>query len=252
MNRLANVLVRSVLITATLGSASWAVVYFANSDQSIQLDDIANRIMSGDAFRQRPLAALAPVLAAAEDRTLCNPREVRAVAIIRLRQYEEAVSAANTQLADEQLRVLRVATDQALRCVPTEGFLWFIRYWSSLIRGGSAAEHFHELRMSYTRSPFEGWVAVRRSPYVLAIYETLPSDLKERARQEFVAIVGSTLVEEASRILEGPGWPARKDLLAGLSEVRLDLRMRLDRRLRKDGFNVEIPGVAPTEFRPWQ
>jgi hypothetical protein len=102
MKRLANVLVRSVLITATLGSASWAVAYFANADQSIQLDDISDRIMSGDAFQRRSLAALAPVLAAADERTLCNPREVRAIAIIRLRQYEEAVSAANAQLADEQ------------------------------------------------------------------------------------------------------------------------------------------------------
>ncbi|MCP3472158.1 hypothetical protein NLM33_17735 [Bradyrhizobium sp. CCGUVB1N3] len=252
MNRLANVLLRSVLITAALASASWSIAYFANADQAIQLDDIANRIMSGDAFQQKPLASLAAVLDAADKRSLCNPREIRAVAIIRLRQYEEAVSAADLRLAEGQLKVLRTATDRALSCVPTEGFLWFIRYWIALSHGGSAAEHFHELRMSYALSPFEGWVAVRRSPYVLAIYETLPPDLKEQARQEFVAMVNSAFVEEATRILEGPGWLARKELLAGLSNVRLDLRMQFDKRLRTDGFNVEIPGVAPTEFRPWQ
>jgi hypothetical protein len=37
-------------------------------------------------------------------------------------------------------------------------------------------------------APFEGWIALR-SPCVPAIYDTLPADLQEIARKEFIAIV---------------------------------------------------------------
>lgn len=245
-------LLRFALVAAALGTTSWSIAYFARGDQSARLNDIANRIMAGDSYRDSALASLEPVLESANKRLLCSAYEARAVAIIRLRQYDQAISAADLGLVDKRLGSLRKATDQALSCVPTDGFLWFIRYWTELRRGGPASEHFAELRLSYQLSPFEGWVALRRSPYVLAIYETLPPDLQKRARREFAAMVGSALVEEAARILEGPGWLARKDLLAVLSDVQLNLRIQLDKRLRRDGFDVEIPGVAPTEFRPWQ
>lgn len=252
MRNASQALLRFALIATALGTSSWSIAYFIAGDQSARLNDIANRIMAGDSYRENVLTSLEPILEIANKRPLCSAYESRAVAIIRLRQYDEATSAADLGLIDQRLNSLREATDRALSCVPTDGFLWFIKYWTALKRGGSAADHFQELRMSYALSPFEGWVALRRSPYVLAIYETLPADLKERARQEFVAIVSSSFVGEAARILEGPGWFARGELLPALSEVRLDVRLQLDRRLRKDGFSVEVPGVAPTEFRPWQ
>jgi len=36
-------------------------------------------------------------------------------------------------------------------------------------------------------APFEGWIALR-SPYVLAIHDSLAADLREMARNEFVAV----------------------------------------------------------------
>jgi len=243
---------RLFLVLAALASAGWAVFFLSKSDNSIQLDNLANRIMSGDGFRQNPLLGSDQLLAAAENRALCNPLEMRGAAIVRLRLVEDAINASDTHLADQRLASLRASVDRALGCVPTEGFLWFIRYWSATHAGDSASDHFQELRMSYIMAPFEGWVALRRSRYALAIYDDLPDDLKEMARNEFVAIVASGFVGDAVKILRGPGWPIRDQLLPHLDKVRLKIRLQLDKALRAQELIVDIPGVEAREFRPWQ
>lgn len=233
-------------------SAVWATSFLANADYSVQLDNLANRIMSGDGFQQRPLLDSAPLLAAAEARAVCNPREIRAAAIVRLRLFEEAMNASNTHLADQRLRLLRTSVDLALGCVPTEGFLWFVRYWSAINAGSPAGEHFDELRRSYVLAPFDGWIALRRNRYALSIYEILPDDIRRMALDELLAIVASGFVADAAKTIQGPGWAIRDQWLPRLETVRLDIRIRLDKALRDEGLNVDIPGVGAREFRPWQ
>lgn len=252
MTPLKYIIARLFLGVLAFSSASWAVIFLANSDHSVKLNDVANHIMSGDGFQQQPLPTSDQFLATAESRVVCNPLEMRGAAIIRLRLFEDAMNASDTRLADQRLKSLRTSVDLALGCVPTEGFLWFVRYWAAVNAGGPAADHFEELRMSYLLSPFEGWIALRRNRYVLAIYETLPNDIKEMARSEFVAIVASAFVSDAVRILQGPGWTIRDQLLPRLEKVRLDIRLQLAKELRHQGLIVDIPGVEAREFRPWQ
>jgi hypothetical protein len=245
-------LTRLFLVLATLASAGWAAFFLSHSDNSVQLDNIANRIMSGNGFQQKPLSGSEQLLEAAEGRALCNPLEMRGAAIVRLRLVEDAIDASDTHLADQRLKSLRTSVDLALGCAPTEGFLWFIRYWGAIHSGGSASDHFQEIRMSYVLAPFEGWIALRRSPYALAIYDSLPADIKEMAVNEFVAIVASGFIGEAAKILRGPGWPIRDQLLPRLDKARLKLRLQFDKALRAQEMIVDIPGVEPKEFRPWQ
>jgi hypothetical protein len=252
MTTFSRILARAFLSLISLLSAGWAVFFLFNADYSVQLDNIANRIMSGDGFQQSPLLDSVPLLSSAESRAVCNPREMRGAAIIRVRLFEEATNASDTRLVDQRLKLLRSSVDLALGCVPTEGFLWFIRYWSAINAGSPAGEHFEELRMSYLLAPFEGWIAFRRSPYVLAIYDALPADLKESALNEMVTIIASGFISEAVNILQGPGSMIWDRLLPRLEKVRLDIRIRLDKVLRAQGLNIEIPGVEPREFRPWQ
>ena len=252
MKPLGAAILRLLLGLTALSSAGWAISLLSHSDQSTPLNAIANRIMSGDSFQQKPLAASSKFLAETNNRTFCNPLEARAIAIIRLRQFEDAIANSDTRLADQQLKTLRSSIDLALSCVPTEGFLWFARYWSAINQGNPASDHFQELRMSYELSPYEGWIALRRSPYVLAIFDALPPDIKEMARNEFSAIVASGFIPDAVKLIKGPAWAFRDDLLSGLSNVRLDLRINLEKKLRAEGLMLQVPGVETPEFRPWQ
>jgi hypothetical protein len=235
---MANAVGRSILVLIALVSAGWAVMFFLGPAQDVQLDNIANAVLSGTVFERNSIAETA--LAAAENRATCNPREIRAAAIIRLRLYEMAVSSLDARLANERLSSLRSSVRRALGCVPTDGLLWFIEYWSAINQGGQVSEHLDELRMSYRLAPYEGWIALR-SPYV-----------QESARKEFVAMVRTGLIRDAVKVLKGAGWRHHDVLLAGLATVRLDFRLQLDRALRGEGLIADIPGVEPREFRPWR
>lgn len=246
---MANAVGRSILILVALFSAGWAALFFLNPTQEAQLSNIANAVLSGTSFKRNQIAEAA--LTTAENRAICNPGETRAAAVIRLRLYEIAVDSLDSRLANERLSSLRSSVRKALKCVPTDGLLWFIAYWSAVNQGGEVTDHLEELRMSYRLAPYEGWIALR-SPYVLAVYDVLPSDLQESARKEFVSIVRTGLIRDAVRILRSAGWRNREQLVAGLSVVRLDFRLQLDRALRSEGLTVQIPGVETPEFRPWR
>jgi len=249
MAALRNAVGRLLVIAIASCSASWATFFLYHTDRAVQLNSAANAVLSGAAFRRNPEAGSS--LVSAETRTICNPLEIRAAAIIRLRLYEMAIDALDTRQAEERLRSLRSSVKRALNCVPTDGFLWFIQYWSAVNQGGQVTDHLEDLRLSYKLAPFEGWVALR-SPYVLAIYDLLPDDLKQSARNEFVAIVRTGLIRDAVKILKGPGWRNRDSLLAGLTTVQLEFRLQLERALRAQNLIVEIPGIEPQEFRPWR
>lgn len=246
---MANAVGRSILVLIAFLSAGWAAFFLFFPTQDVQLGNIANAVLSGTSFKRNPVAEVA--MAAAENRIICNPREIRAAAIIRLRLYEMAVASLDAALANERLSSLRSSVRKALSCVPTDGLLWFIEYWSAINQGGAVADHLGALRMSYKLAPYEGWIALR-SPYVLAIYDVLPAELQKSARNEFVAMIRTGLIKDAVKILKGAGWRHHNELLAGLGTVRLDFRLQLDRALRAEGLVVEIPGVEPREFRPWR
>jgi hypothetical protein len=250
MTLLKNVLAKLFLGLLAFSSATWAAFFLYNSDPSVRMNNMANGILSGAGFKQFPLSE-SGLLTAAEDRAICNPLEVRAAAIIRLRLFEAATDAADSHLADLRLKALRSSVNAALRCSPADGFLWFIAYWCAINQGGAVSEHLGELRRSYLLAPYEGWIALR-SPYVLAIYDILPADLQESARNEFVSIVRTGLIRNAVNILKGSGWRHRDALLGGLATVRVELRLRLDRALRAEDIIANIPGVEPREFRPWR
>jgi hypothetical protein len=104
MTTFSRILAPAFLGLILLLSAGWALFFLFNVDHSVQLDNIANRIMSGDGFQQSPLLDSVPLISSAEIRALCNPRAMRGMAIIRLRLFEDAINAWDTRLADQRLK----------------------------------------------------------------------------------------------------------------------------------------------------
>jgi hypothetical protein len=63
--------------------------------------------------------------------------------------FEVATDASDTRLADRRLKSLRSSVNGALGFAPTDGFLWFIAYWSAINQGDAVSDHLEELRRSY-------------------------------------------------------------------------------------------------------
>jgi hypothetical protein len=238
-----------------LGTAACAIVWsvaagLAYPNNSSKLNTIATRIMAGDAFASS--TPLASELEQAELREPCNALEARSATIIRLRMYEDAVSQSDVRAANERMKALQFSVKRSLDCVPTDAFLWFIRYWLLITQGNAASDQLDNLAMSYRLGPNEGWIALRRNVFALAVYDLLPAHVQKDVRSEFASLVDSGFLKQAAHNLQGPGWPLRDVLLPELARTRLAVRQYLYRMLRAENIDVEIPGVERRENLMWR
>lgn len=235
-----------------LCATAWSVTALLSLNNASKLDAVATRILSGEAFDAATLVQFMPELDAAERREPCSPLELHSATIVRLRLYEEAVNASTVTAADERFRALRTSTEIALKCVPTDSFLWFIRYWTSVAQGGNSANQIENLAMSYRLGRNEAWIALRRNAYALTVHDILPTDIAAMARAEFASLVDSGFISVAAQNLRVAGWPIRDQLISELANVRPTHLLILDRLLRDEGIMLAIPRVPQREFRPWR
>lgn len=230
-------------------AGSWGVFFLIHPDHETRLNGFATRILASDRFDR--LESLSPELEAAELRFPCNPIELRSDVTIRTRLHEEAVAAADPKRADQQLKGVREALDKAMTCAPSEGFLWFMRYWVRINQGAQAEPELANLAMSYRLAPVEGWIAVRRNVYSLAVYDLLAEDQKRAVRTEFATLVNSGLLATAVRNVLGAGWPIRDQLLSELEWTDQTMRYQFARMVRAEGADLAVPGVKLRDPLGW-
>lgn len=230
-----------------LAALLWGLFYFPVSWSGMEILSIAGRIVEGHSFRAADLSAEARKLEAIDNATLCNARLMRASAVIRLQIAEKGLADRDRANEDQGLRDAARSVYAALRCVPSDAFLWTALYWIDSVTGGASARKYDYLRMSYEWAPNEGWIAVRRNPLALAEYDNLPSDLQLRAEQEFQTIVRSGLIPQAADTLISVTAGTRTRLLARVAAVDQPRRVELADALAARGHWFVIPGV---ERRP--
>jgi hypothetical protein len=213
------------------------------------VERIAPRVINGQSFDTKLLeSTLVPTLNPSE---ICRASVLNAVVIVRLRLYETASSNAERTLVIGTIQSLREAVRRALRCSPTQPFLWFLQYWLEISEKGFSYDALKYLRMSYATGPNEGWVSAKRNGFSLAIYDLLPADIAAQVVPEFVSLVSSGFYAQAASNLSGPGWPKREVLIAALAPVKESRRHEFSKYLRAEGIYLDIPGLVPVSRRPW-
>jgi hypothetical protein len=203
----------------------------------------ALRILDGDRFNTEQLNTLTQQIEVAPVASL-RPTALSDIATIRLRLAEVALQSGNAQLVASAFDKLQAAVVAALEGTPTSSFLWLTDYWIRSVRIGNPANGLNSLGMSYLEGPNEGWITVRRNPVALSAFPLLPSELADRALDEFARLVSSGFYSDAANTLAGAGWPIHDKLLARLTEVGEGARRRFAKALEaKDLDGVKVPGV---------
>ena len=152
---------------------------------------------------------------------------------------------------DTQLSALRGSIFRSLACSPADPFLWVVLYWVEINRNGFQPRYLEYLRLSYQLGPNEGWIALKRNGYALAIFHQLPPDIADMAIAEFPRLLDSGFYAETVAILTGPGWRERGILVPRLKVVAERHRQAFARTLYKLGYDIQVPGIARTDPRPW-
>jgi hypothetical protein len=246
------ILVRPLMVALGLLAIVWSAACLPIIWQSSVLERTADHILDGDTFQIAKLTQLLPNIESIEGLDYCQPAAIRSAAIVRLRLFDEVFSAGERRLLDEYMESLENSVRLALRCSPSDSFMWLTLYRVETMRLGFTSNCLNYLAMSYRLGPNEGWVALKRNGLAFSIYRQLPGALQEASVKEFVGLVKSGFERETADILEGPGWKTRDLLLSRLTDVSERNRQRFANVLYHDGVDVSVPGVPALEPRPWR
>jgi hypothetical protein len=243
---------RVYLIGLGILAVLWTLQIFSTVWRAPTLERLASRIIEGYPYKVDDLLDFIPLIDDVERGTVCRPASLRSAAVIRLRLAEEAIKAADRPKLDKTVDDLVVSIQNSLRCAPADSFLWLVLYWAESTRHGFHPRYFDYLALSYKLGPYEGWVALKRSRFALAVFEQLPAAIAEQSIAEFAGLVNSNFYREAAEILIGPGWHVRDRLLQGLTTISERKRVDFEKQVYQLGYDVEVPGVTRPEARPWQ
>jgi hypothetical protein len=250
-DRLVSAGIRLVGPLLGLTAIAWAISVFPVFQLNSYVAKTAARVVSGDRFRSDIWKSIELKSKDVSYQSI-KPSVLGKLAIIRLRSAETMPPGESSQEVQSRLQELAGLTKDALRNTPTDGFLWLTLCWISDSSGTATNDGWRFLRSSYQSSPNEGWIGLKRNPFALGRFTTLPDDIAEDAVQELMHLVQSGLHAEAAQIIAGPGLPINKLLLRRLRALGLVERTALARSLSySDGFEdvakelgVESPAPA--------
>jgi hypothetical protein len=253
---LSRIIARFCLAGFGAAAVAWGAVTLPTFWRQAPIERIGQQVIEGDTFvgedLDQGLAKVLPAVEAIERADRCVAPARHAAAIIRVRMAEDAFAAAEPEMLDTSLASLQRSIRGSLACSPADPFLWFILFWVENSVQGFSPDHFRYLRMSYALGPNEGWIALKRSPFAVALYDQLPPDLAEKAGSEFVRLIQSGFIREAAVILTTSGWRNRSALLARLQELPTRYRGVFAGAVYDLGYDIEVPGVKRPEPRPWR
>jgi hypothetical protein len=246
-----HLLTRAALIGLAGAAILWGVRVLPIFWDQSPLERTATTVVAGEPFKVELLDGLIPAVQAAEQADYCRPEAMHSAAVIRLRLAEQALADGERTAIDGRLSALDDSIHRSLACSPADPFLWVVLYWVESTRNGFQPEYLEYLRLSYRLGPNEGWIALKRNRFALALFDRLPTDISERAVSEFVGLLNTGFYPEAAAILTGPGWRVRELLLPRLKEVNDRYRQALSREVYRQGYDISIPGAEAPDPRPW-
>ena len=234
---------RTGMVCLGLSSVAWGVLVAPLVWHQASMSQTARKVIGGETYQPGVLATFADAAEQKLRRDICQPLIRRTLAVIRLRLAEEALAGGNADQIRQTRSALEAALQDALACTPTDPYLWLAMFWTQNNTRGLQQDNFGSLRLSYRYGPNEGWLALRRNRYAVAIYPALLDDLKRSAIDEFRQLVKSDFIADAAEILAGPGRPISDLLLSRLDGVDIQKLRFLARLLDGRSFAAKIPGV---------
>ena len=211
---------------------------------------ISRKVIGGELYGAGVLAGFADDVERSLRPGICQPVARRTLAVIRLRLAEEALAGGDGGQIGQTRSALEGALLDAFACTPADPLLWLAVFWTQNNTRGLQEGNFTSLRLSYRFGPNEGWLAIRRNRFAIAVYPALPADLKRDALDEFRQLVKSDFITEAADIMVGPGVPISDLLLSRLEGLDVRKLQFLGRLLDAKGFDARIPGVENTARFP--
>lgn len=230
----------------------WAASVLPGFWRSADAARLASQIVGGRSFQPAMIRQTEEGARATASPSRCHPAAMRASVILRLYLYEDASNRDPAASRDEQGAELRDSLIAALRCQPSDGYLWLVLFSTANAVDGFSRGHLDYLRLSYLLAPHEGWVALKREAVALALLPALDADLAQATLGGFVELVDNGLYDESAAIFAGAPAEAHGRLLESLAGTSLANRERFAAALDVLLPGMPVPGVGRRDEQPWK
>lgn len=244
--------VRIVVCAVGVVAVTWGLFFLPLFWQQGPLNRVASQVRQGHLFKGQALLGEASRVEAVEQKSFCNPAELRNLVVLHVAILNGASAVADRMPLDAEQAAVDAAAREALSCEPSNSFAWLVLFWIDASKYGVNTKNVRYLHMSYALGPNEGWIALWRNRLAIAVFQQLPSELEDMAVVEFVKLVETGgMYAEAASVYGSAASEVQSRIIAQLKTAKATPRQVFAATLYDKGFDVDIPGFEKP-VRPWR
>ncbi len=180
----------------------------ANSQRAFEI--VYRRIVTGETL---PNAFIERMARRGDEEGSCDGDAKLAVALIELKLVEASLAQGRDVPVEEHLRRARSNVIGQIACSPTNGFAWFVLFWSEVVSGTLTNSAWAHLGASYRFAPREAWVALSRLPHVANLWSLIPTDQRRLVLDDFEMLLNEGYISQCARLYAF----ASPDLMSGMA-----------------------------------
>jgi hypothetical protein len=165
------------------------------------------------------------------DQDPCDIETTLAIALIELTLADSALAKGKSEQADAHLRRASSKTRERLACTPTDGFAWFVAFWSDFLSGNLTQSSWRYIDASYRFAPHDAWVALIRLPLLARIWSIVPDARRRLMLDDFEMLMNAGFISQCARIFAFASEDQRADLRRLLTKVSESGKQQFERYL---------------------
>lgn len=174
------------------------------------------------------------IMASADRRENSTVEWGRAILTLRLYEIALAEKADPSELTAAR-QAAEVAVRKALALSPANGYLWFLLFaLTGQGETGLSQQREAFLARSYALSPWEGWIAIRRSPSLMPLRSALPAELRGHVEAEFAVLLKQNILAPLQKIFASADPELRLRILNHMAGESPELRGRFLRGVARE------------------
>ena len=233
-----------------MSGLAWSLAGYANSAAVMNFRTIADHLSQGDRYSPDLIRSWADQAVPQAERT-CDVGALIGGLVLAARSAENELEAADLAAIDLRFSDVHRLAVHLVRCAPTASFGWLSLFWVESFRSGADTSILPFLEESFRTGPNETWISARRAPLAMSYFSQLTPELRNQALEEFTGLVGLYQMDLALAIYTRSDDELRRRIVEALKTVPPRPRALFARRLSREGFVVDLPGLLGREDRPW-
>ncbi|MBY0383498.1 MAG: hypothetical protein K2W78_16515 [Xanthobacteraceae bacterium] len=210
---------RLLIALLAVAGLSWGIATLPKSESLDDLRDFEAILLHNEEFSAN---ALARRLESTETKSLsgCDTHSQNALSLAEMRLTQAALLSGNTKTFTDRANAIEARLRLVLSCAPHHSFSWLMAFALDVLHGRINDHSFQLLAMSYATSPNEAWIAIRRNPLAVRLFEAAPDALRPPILREFQLLVINGFSKDAASGYRGANEKTQALLRARIEELK--------------------------------